>query len=162
MNGIRIEQLDAMRMGVEYKHPCKVRSFTVYLRPLTISETMEAATTTNELLEGMPEIARTRIAEHTILAKETLKRAALEDPDRDISESKLSDMILNKMTNDEVHLLYKQYISVCDKVNPSLEILPQEEINKLVEQAKKNTTQLIDLSFLELLSLAQYLLNKDG
>lgn len=159
----RIEQLDAMRMGVEYRLPIEVRGFKMYVRPLTVMESVKIASDVHAELVKLPQDARNRLTEHWILARETLKLASTSDVDK--NDPKITDLILSRMTNDEIHFLFKQYVAACDKVNPALELINTEEIEKLVEDIKKNNPeelayQLTELSFLQLTSLAHFFLTK--
>lgn len=160
----RIEQIDAMRMGVDYRLEIKVRGFKMMVRPLAISETLQVASSVQDELAKLPANAQNRLTEHFILAKETLKIASTSDVGK--NDPRITDLMMMNMTNDEIHFLFKQYVAVCDKVNPALEMLGPEEINCLVDDLKKNSSpeelglQLIELSFSQLLSLAHSFLTK--
>lgn len=161
----RIEQLDAMRLGVDYRLKIKVRGFEIMVRPLAIQESLQVASSVQMELAKLPKDAVNRLTEHFILAKETLKLASTSDVDK--NDPKITDYVLSRMTNDEIHFLFKQYVSVCDKVNPALETMSPEEIQILVDELKKNSSkeeldlQLIELSFSQLLSLVSHFLAKN-
>lgn len=155
----RIEQLDAMRMGTDYRFLVKIRGFEMYVRPLSISETIQVTANTQEKLSMLPAQSRNVLTEHTILAKETLKLASTSDVGRD--DIKITDLILDRMTNDEVHFLFKQYIAATDRVNPALELMKSEDVNNLVSDLKKNKREdlasaLTELSLSQLVSMAHH------
>jgi hypothetical protein len=155
----RIEQLDAMRMGTDYRFLVKIRGFEMYVRPLSISETIQVTASAQEKMSLLPPQSRNVLTEHTILAKETLKLASTSDVGRD--DIRITDLILDRMTNDEVHYLFKQYIAATDRVNPALELMKPDDVNNLVSEIKKNKTEdvvsaLTELSFTQLVSLAHH------
>jgi hypothetical protein len=156
-----LDLLAAMRDGVEYRIPIKVRKAEIILRPLTIIETNHVASAVQTIFKRLSDEERNRITEHVIIAKETLKLASK------IGEKVgLTDYLLDAMTNDEVQHLMKQYVSVCDKVNPALEVMKDEEVIQLIEDLKKNNSEkiclaLIDLSFSELVSVCRKLILGD-
>lgn len=155
-----IEQLDAMRLGVEYKLTIKVRGFALVVRPLSISETLEVAHEVGSVLASLPQTAQTKITEQVLIAKHTLIKASTTDVG--VNDPKITHMILDRMTADEVTLLFKQFVSACDKVNPALETLPDEELKSLVDGLKKNgASEAIELSFLQLANIVRYLLTKN-
>jgi hypothetical protein len=156
-----IEILDKMRAGVAYRHPVTVRSFSVLVRPLTMMETNQVAETVNTILSGMTDAAKTRLQESTLLARETLKLATKDDVDSK-QEPVLNDYVLDRMSPDEVHSLYKQWGDICQKVSPVLETLPKEEIAALVKELKKNPSQATELSFSQLVAVVQHLSTNDG
>jgi hypothetical protein len=155
----RIEQLDAMRMGVDYRLPIRIRTFSLHVRPLTIAETVEIAGEVTDELERLGKAA-TRVIEHVLLAKRTLIKASTSEPGA--NDQQLSDPILDRMTPDELDLLFKQYVAACDKVNPSLESLPAEEVRAMAERLKKSPSEAIELSFLQLVNIVQFLLTPDA
>jgi len=160
MQEVQIEQIQAMRMGVDYRHKISIRNFSIFVRPISISETIEVAQSVSERFERMPINGRTMLAEHTFLAQETLKRASKPSPDSP-EEPKITDYIMNKMTPDELSYLHKQYVAVMDKVNPSLEVLGIDEVKEMAEKVKKNPSVAIELSFLELVNLVRHLATKE-
>lgn len=153
-----------MRMGVEYRFTVSMRKFTVEMRPLSNAESMQAYGAVAEHMRGIPEFRRTKITEDNLLAREFLKIAS--GPYGNFAP-KLSDPILDAMSNDELMFLYKQWVACCEKVNPVLEKMDLDKIKELVEIVKKNPPadldfQLTELSFGQLVSLASYLLTKEG
>lgn len=157
---VQIEQIQAMRMGVDYKHVISIRDFKVQVRPLAMTETLVVAQNVSLAFEKLPVEGRTRLAEHLLLAKETLKMASKPDYNSTV-EPALTDYVMNLMTNDELSYLHKQYVSVMDKVNPALEELPVEEVKTMVEEVKKNPLAVIELSFLEVVNMVRFLVTKE-
>lgn len=160
----QIEQINAMRLGVDYRLEIKVRGFKIMVRPLAISETLQIASAVQDELTKLPTNAQNRMTEHFILAKETLKLASTTDVGK--NDPRITDLIMMNMTNDEIHFLFKQYVAACDRVNPALEMLQTEQVQALVDDLKKNSSkeelglQLIEQSFSQLVSLVHYLLTK--
>lgn len=155
----RYEHLDKMRQGVEYRHPVRLRDFVVHLRPLTIVEQNDVVNEVIQFFDRNPHIARNRLTEHTRTAIETLKRAST-DFDQPIEEARLSEMMLEKMTNAEIHYVFSQYREIDEKCNPILEEMKRDEVLALIEEVKKNPSQLDDLSFLERTNLVRFLIQE--
>lgn len=156
-------ELEAMRQGVVYRFPVRVRGFEIGLRPLAISETIQVAANVVEKYKALPLPAQTGAAEHTILAKETLKYAS--QSDYGVGDFKLNDSVMDRWTSDELQAMFKQYVGVTDKCNPQLEVMGNERLNDIVEDLKKNSPEelrlrVIELSSLELVNLVAYLLTK--
>lgn len=158
--GTGLEILDSMRMGVAQRHPIRIRSFTILVRPLSILETQDVAQEVAEALEALPEKARNRISEHVQFAKKALVLATTSDVGA--KDPKITEYVLDRFTPDEIDYLWKQYVGVTDKVNPALESLPQEEVLQLIDRVKKSPSDLIELSFLQLHSLARFFLTNDA
>lgn len=157
-----IAELDAMRMGVDYRFQVRIRSYSVSLRPLSIIETIQVTERVAELIDSKPERARTRIMEHTLLAKETLKQASTLDVDSK-EHPKLTDYILDRMTADELDAMFKEYVAICDRVNPVLEEIEPLRLNMIVEDLRKKKgdrldSVLIELSRWELVNICRSLL----
>ena len=67
--------LEKMRLGVDYRYPITIRSFTLLARPLSIGETAEVATETTRRMQEisrMDKAASHTLNENIILAQETL------------------------------------------------------------------------------------------
>lgn len=159
---LRIDDIDAMRMGVDYRAPIKLRDYQVYVRPLANSEVINCYSNVAEYMSTIPEKRRTRIMEDNAIAREFLKMASAEYGKY---PGKITDPILDQMTNEEVMFLYKEWMAICDKVNPQLENLPTERIKELVDAIKKNTpkdldSQLTELSFGQMRSILSYLMTQ--
>lgn len=144
----RIDQLEAMRMGMVYRFMVRCRDFSVELRPLSIAESNEVTGRVMERLSKLPESQRNRMQEHTLLALETLELAS-SDPDTGKAPS-LTSYIMSKMTPDEVQFIFKQYVAECDRVCPCLDLISGEELTKLVEDLKKSPREELALRLTEL------------
>lgn len=160
--GNKISEIEAMRMGVDYSFPIALRGFTLNVRPLANSEFTQCYSAVAEQMRRTPEHQRTKIVEDNYLAREFLKKASAEYGKYPGS---LTDPILDEMTNDEIMYLYKEWLAVCDKVNPQLENMPADRIKAIVEDIKKNPradldSQLTELSFGQIRSILSYLLTK--
>jgi hypothetical protein len=157
----RIEQVDAMRMGVDYRLKISCRKFEVLVRPLTIMETMQVAANVVEKMKTMPESWKNRMTEHMFTAREMIKYASTSDVGK--NDSVISDVMLDALTNDELQFVYRQYVAATDKVNPCLEQMADTELQLLVEDIKKNykevsASALTELTFLQAINLVRYFL----
>jgi hypothetical protein len=151
-----MDVLDLMRLGCDARFPVKLRGFEVSLRPLTIAETVQLAGEVGEELAKKPNIARNAITEHVIFSIKTLTMASTSAPEK--GDQKLTEYVLQSLTPDELHYLFKEYCIGNDRLNPSLEKLSMDNLNELVALVKKNHSALIELSFLELVNLSRHLL----
>ncbi len=161
--GDLIPQLDSMRMGVAYGFKLRLRNFEARCRPLSLMETTDVANAVADIMGGLPLGMRNRLSEHTLLAKQTLMRATSSDVGA--NDGELTDYIMDRMTPDEVSAIFKQYIAGCDRCNPMLDKMKPAEVVALVEELKKSqpdaealALQLTELSSLQLINLASYLL----
>lgn len=154
----RIEQLDAMRRGVDYRLEIKVRGFSMMVRPLTVDEVMQVAATVQEKMTMIPDSAKNALTENVLLAKETLKLASTSDIGT--NDPKITDYILGRMTTDELQCLHKQYVGICDKVNPMLEEMAAAELQALIDALKKSPLQLTELSFMEMANVCRHLIQE--
>lgn len=155
----KIPQLEAMRQGVDYRMPVQVRGFSITLRPLSIMEQMQVAATVVENYNKLPTPAQNRLTENILKVKETLMIASTTDVGT--NDPKITEYIVDRMTNDELQSLWKSYISACDRVNPSLDEMTMEQVNEIVDQVKKSPDLLIELSFLELINVCRRLIKGD-
>ena len=156
MSEPQIDILSAMRLGVSYKFPLTVRSFSVMARPLTIAETNTMIGRVAEAMTMVPERHRTNVYEASLIAKETLVLATKESPTGNI-EPLLSHYVLDLMTTDELLALYQQYKDGCDTVNPSLETMDTAALAALVTEVKKSPEALTRLSRNHLAQVAHFL-----
>jgi hypothetical protein len=156
-----IDPIAAMRMGVSYSHSISVRNFSCKMRPLSIQETIDVTNAVIDEMATMEEVKKTRLEEHTLIAIHTLVRASMPNPDSGFESAKLQAITLRKMTNDEVHALYNEYVAVTDKVNPSLDEMTTEEIKELVEAVKKNHSAVTGYSFWQLAKAVKYFVTKE-
>lgn len=146
-------QLALMRAGIEFRFEISVRQFKVKVRPLTNLEIIQATGDAAAAYEKTPEHQRSSITLSLLHAMYQLERASAPD----IGEpGEISLALLQHMNNEEVNTLWKQYVRVCDKVNPSFEKIGLEEVDRMVEDLKKNLdplSQLTDLSISNLIAV---------
>lgn len=160
---LQIPELEAMRMGVTYTWQIQLRNWKAVVRPLSIKEKLEVSHDVAAELARMPSSKRTSLTEHTLLARETLKRATCSSSTA--YDPKLSDPILDEMTGDELLYVYDQYCAAEERVNPKLELMSKEQMQELVDEIKKkgsSASLLTELSFLQLVSLAHYFLSQES
>lgn len=162
-----IEIINAMRLGVDYSFKVAIRSFSLRLRPLSISENIQVIQNAADRMSSIPEALKNRLTENALIAKETIKIASTSDVGA--TDSQITDLVMDRMTPDELQTLFKQYVAQCDRVNPSLEKMTRADIDALIETVKKNANdreglalQLIGLSHLQLHNLALCLLDPNG
>lgn len=151
-----MDQLDLMRLGTQARFTIRLRSFDVSLRPLTITEYVQINGEVQDDLLKQPQSTRNATTEFLIFATKVLARASTSSPD--VRDPKLTEYVLGQLTPDELTYLFKEFTAHNDRVNPSLEKLPEERLNALIELVKKNPSQSIDLSFWELVNVCRALL----
>jgi hypothetical protein len=158
----RIEILEAMRQGTDYRFEVLIRGQSFRLRPLCNAETIQVADSVQEIMMNLKPHQRHALTEHTLVARKTLEMAST--PGYGTNNPTLTDYVLERFTNDELHMLYQEYASGCDKVNPKLEEIPEAQVNALVEEVKKNSEPaalglaLIELSSLQLVNVCRRLI----
>ena len=161
-----IDQISAMRMGVDYSFTIELRKFSLRVRPLAISETVKVVSAVSEALSAVPQNMRTILAENLLIAKETIKLASTSDVGS--SDVRITDYVMDRMTPEELQTLFKEYVANCDRVNPSLDLMTPAKLEELISTVKKNARtpedvalQLTALSLSQLRSLATFFLTKD-
>lgn len=145
--------LEAMRQGVDYRFPVACRGKTWHLRPLSSLEIIQAASETADRLSKLPEGQQIGTTASLLNAMHQLEKASSEDVGH---PGVLSVAMMERMTPDEVNHLWKQYVRITDKVNPDLESVPSDELERIVEDLKKNSDQaslLTDLSISRLIAV---------
>lgn len=149
--------LAAMRQGVTYIGTIEIRGFKLSVRPLSQKETLQLYADVAQHVSTLPERARNSITEHAVLARKTLVLASTSDPDK--MDFQLTDEVLEQVTNDELTFLFKQYCLAVERVNPAWEALPDETVDALIDEVKKNPPALIDLSSLQMINVCRRLLS---
>lgn len=156
-----------MRMGVDYSFMVEIRQYRLRLRPLSIKETVEVAASVSDKIRSLPDTMKRSLTESVLLAKETIKVASTSDVG--VKDERITDMIMDQMTPDEMQFLFNQYTRECEKCNPSVETMSSADILALVADIKKKSgtpealaLQLIGLSHLQSFSLIHYLLSNVG
>lgn len=157
-----IDQIDAMRMGVDYHFKISCRKFDLICRPLSISENLDVISKVAHRLSQMSEFEKNRLAEHTLYAIETLILSSTTE--QGSNDPKITEYILQRVTPSEIDYLFKQYVGHIEKVSPALERLDQAQVTALVEDLKKKATpldldsQLTELSYLQLVNVCRFLI----
>lgn len=151
-----IPQVEQLRDGVDYRFKVTIRKFSIMLRPLSIYEVNKVAANVSERMEEMNQYQRNQLTEHTLVAQETLKLASTSDVD--VDDPTITDLIISKMTAEEVSALFKEYVAITDKCNPVLELLPNDVLKSMIEDLKKNPSLVTERSFLELASICRSLI----
>lgn len=147
------DTLNRMRAGVAFRFPVRLRNFEILLRPLSMQETIETHAFVAEEMARAPANARTKTFEHSLLAKETLVRSSTSKPG--MTDYRLTHLEMRDWLPDEIHALYKEYVTITEKVDPNLESLTTQQIEALVDGLKKSPPEelssiLTELSFSQL------------
>jgi hypothetical protein len=150
------EILTKMRMGTASKFPVTLKDFTVYLRPLTVIETVNLASEVEAEIKKYPVEKRNAINEHVIFSVKMLEKASTSAPDK--NDYQLTTRELSSFTPDELQYFFKEYTAGNDRINPNLDKISIEKLTELVNLAKKNPSALIELSFWEVVNLSWYLI----
>lgn len=158
------EILTKMRLGVSWRWPIRIREFEVMVRPLSMSETVEVMSRVAAEMKRAPDLYKNRVQEHSLLAKEQLILATTSQPGA--NDYRLTHAVLGEFTPDEIIALYKEYVAVTAKCDPSLESMPVEDLKKLVSELKKTSREELDsllteLSFSQLKAVASFLILND-
>ena len=151
----KIEQIEKMRMGAEYSFPVKCRGLRMFLRPLTINEHNHVMSETTRILSksGMATNAPT---EHSTYVSILLEMASTSAPGK--TDPQITDVIVGRMTPDEIQFVYDQWLEGCKRCDPSLETMKPEELNAIVESIKKKEKTLTELSSWETREVCRHLL----
>lgn len=161
-----MEQLEQMRMGTAYRQKVRVRGYSVLLRPLTIGEHVQITQAIAETMDETPVHLRTALWQNILLAKKSLERASTEAPGAEHGPH-LTEAVIDKMTNDELMALYKQWTAATARVDPNFEDVPDAEIIAFAEHlkeeiiVKKNPSAVIESSFSQLANLVLFLLTRE-
>lgn len=150
-------ELELMRAGVDLHFEILVRKFKVKVRPLTTIEVIEATAEAADAFDKLPEVKKLNITMSLMNAMYQLNKASSPD----VGENgTLGLPLMHMMRSDEINALWKQYVRVCDKVNPAFEDVTAEQLKAWSEDLKKNSdprSLLIDLSISNLISLCHHL-----
>lgn len=131
-----IPQLDAMRMGVDYRFVIKARAFAMDARPLTVDETVQMTAEALAELSKLPQHLQNSQYEATIVAKKTLCLASTSAPGK--ADPKITEYILGRLTPEELQYLYKQWVDGTLECSPALENMTPKQLGDLVDAVKKN------------------------
>lgn len=153
-----IPQLDAMRMGADYRFILRSRAFSMDARPLTIDETIQMTADVIVEMQRLPEHSQNSQFESACVAKKTLVLASTSEPGA--KDPKITEYVLGRMTPEELQYLYKQWVDGCASVSPALETLSPDVLQALIETVKKNgPSTLIQLSRSQLCAMVDSLLS---
>jgi hypothetical protein len=134
--------LAKMRNGVKATHEIKLRDAVIPVRVLSVDEMnairREALITSLASKGDDTDINLQK-------QKSTLKLASNLN-----GGPTLSEKLLGQLTTDEINYLYSEYVAVMERVNPSIETIPNEEFRLMVEALKKNLAFPKDLSLRQL------------
>lgn len=130
--------LAALRMGVDYTFTIKVRSLELAVRPLAVSEVVRLTADAREQLSKLPPEGQTEMIWNVLLAKGYLRYATKPDVGSKV-EPRLTDYVLDRMTNDELSALFRAYLDGVELLNPAVETIGEQQLAELVEAAKKNS-----------------------
>lgn len=155
-------EAEIMRMGVDCRFPIKFGEIKIMMRPLASAEMVECYGQVAQHLESLPKSHRNDVAENTLRAREFLKKAS---SPFDTYAPQITDAHLDKMTNKQIMAVYREWLSIEERVNPDIETIPEDRLKDLVETIKKNpqedwASQLTELSFGQLLRVALFSLTK--
>lgn len=152
--------LAQMRAGVSQYHQIKLRSASVRVRPLSVSEVLECTAEAQLRIEQSPKNAQNRISEELILCKIKLERASTSDIGK--TDPMMTEYILDRMTVHEILALFHAYNEWLDSIDPDVSEIGMDRLQELAEAVKKNPSTLTELSRWELLNLARSLLLSGG
>lgn len=141
---VKSDVLNAMRAGVTFRFPVRIREFTMQLRPLSMHETLEVHQFVAQEMAAMPPAARTKVMEHSLMAKQTIIMATTSQPGAE--DPRMTHLEMKHWLPDEIHAVYKEYLAIVDKVNPSPETMDPKEVAALVDEVKKSPRE--DLEYL--------------
>lgn len=154
-------EIEKMRAGVAYRMPIKVRGFEIQVRPLAISEQMQATTNAIDKFRALPEPAKHKLSESAFMAIEMLKLATTSD--YGANDSSITEESMKLWTSQELMYVYDQYLQAIERANPSIDKMPPEQLKEIVEELKKKPkgelfSVLTELSFSTLREVAESLL----
>lgn len=159
----KIYEVESMRQGVDYRGKISIRGFTMSVRPVSQYETIKISADVVSIMSKMSPGMKNQLVEHSLVARETLKVASTSDVGK--TDFEITDVIMDRMTPDELQFLFKQYVGFTDKVNPCLEKMTKQEIEDIVDYLKKTPeealdVQLTELTFLQAINLVRYFLTQ--
>lgn len=156
----RIEQIDAMRAGVDYNFVIRLRDFALAVRPITVAENLRITGDVMAELLKMPEAGRSSAKESNLLATHMLIQASTSGPDK--NDPKITAYIVERMTPDELQHLYMEWVDGCKKCSPTIEHVDDKELMELADMVKKNPETVTQLSRSRLSALVQFFLTLNG
>jgi hypothetical protein len=152
-----VEILARMREGTRWRWPVTFKTAEVLLRPLTMGEEIDVEVRVTQNMKSKEPAYRVPINESAMRAKIILEVASTSEPGK--TDPMLTDNILNQFTNAELLAFMKEYQTVCDKCDPSIDSLTRQQIDEMVEALKKTPSEVLHsaltgLSFWQLRDLS--------
>lgn len=156
--------LNALRLGVQFRFNVTLRGLTIPLRPLSMEETILINQRIQEQLLRTPIMATDNYYISALRAKETLQLASTSRPGE--TDFRITPHELNQWTGDEVNALFREYVSVTDKVNPDVDVMSVEEMEFVIDVIKKKpeaerASALTELSFSQLKAIICFLVRSN-
>jgi hypothetical protein len=136
--------LKKMRQGCDAVHEIKMRGLTIPIRLLSQDEWNQLRRTAKMEKEahGWDETDyNVRLQRFVLLRSCEIKPG---------TPGILSEMLMAKLTTEELGFLYSEYIRVNDLVNPNIEVMNEEQFRVIVDSLKKNNISSRDLSLPQL------------
>lgn len=153
-------QLELIRAGVLNRFSVKLKNYELSLRPLSVMEEVRVAEEVAQEMMNRPDNQRFSLTESVMLEAKKIQLASTSAPGQ--TDYKITETILYNLTPGEIDYLFKQYISGCERLNPSMEKIPADQIEAMVEELKKKPqsmdSALIERSFWELVNICNHLL----
>lgn len=153
-----LDILRKMRAGVSMEFEISAREFKVMVRPLSANEMIGIAKSVSRL---MMENGKKPIEESVANAAYILEKAATPIGEK---VSRLPAAVIELMLPDEIDHLYGQWLAGVEKLNPSIEDMPLDQVRALVEEVKKSplgiASALNSLSFRALVNISRHLIQK--
>lgn len=160
---IQFDNLDKMRQGTAQRFPITLRGYSGTFRPLSIFETNVVAAEVVAELKQKPISQQNQIMESSLLSIKILEKATTSDIGK--TDPTLTAMELQRLSPKEIEFLYAEYVSACDKLDPRIETLTEEQLTALIADCKKKEdgldSALATLSFWQVWNIARYCLTRD-
>src|SRR5690348_14237296 len=96
----KLPELEALRLGVDYKMTIQCRGYSIVLRPLSFDESNQIISDIHASLQRLPDYARTETAFRAAHAKETLKLASTSDVG--VYDPQIHETLLKRLTTEEI------------------------------------------------------------
>lgn len=135
--------LKLMRQGTKESYEFYVRGAKFTVRVLSIDEQTMVRRQAHLAMANVPGADETDI--NVEVQKSTLRLATQID-----GINSVPPQIFDAMTADEIGLVYDQWLKIMDDVNPSLQVMTEEQFRALVEAVKKKSYSSRDCTLLQL------------
>jgi hypothetical protein len=138
------EVLRRLRVGVKEVYEIDLRGMKIPVRVLSNSEFMEIR---GYAKKNVATRGGDKLDEDVETERLTLQYASTVPKG---SAPLLGEKVLRDLAVDELNYLYNEYMTVLDRVNPSLESIQPEEFRLIVDALKKNVITARDCSLRQL------------